>query len=83
MSHVTCLDLTCHDGSLAHKMSHSSRVHCRIHISGLCLYLQFAFAIHDMIGHGVMCGDIMMNSFTFSRESHWYMTKSVAFLESS
>ena len=38
--------------------------------------------IHDMIGHGMMCGDVTMNSFTFSRESHWYVTKSVAFLES-
>ena len=33
--------------------------------------------IRDMIGHGMTWGDVMTNSFMFSHESHWYMTKSV------
>ena len=45
-------------------------------------FLGFAFAIRDMIGCGMMCGDITTNSFTFSLESCWDVTKSVAFLES-
>ena len=38
------------------------RVHiknCRVRVSSL-----------DMIGHGVMWGDVMKNSFTFSHDSH-------------
>ena len=40
------------------------------------------FPIHDTAGHGMTCGDVTMNSFMFSYESHWYVTKSVMFLES-
>ena len=44
-------------------------------------FLGFAFMIHHTIGHGMMCGDVMTNCFTFSCESPWDVTKSVAFLE--
>ena len=37
--------------------------------------------IHDTIGRGMTCGDVTMNSFAFSHESHWRMTKSVFILE--
>ena len=43
---------------------------------------RFAFAIRDTIGCGMTWGDVTMISFTFSRESCWRVTKSVAFLES-
>ena len=33
------------------------------------------FMICDMIGHGMTCGEITMNSFIFSHESQWDMTK--------
>ena len=35
--------------------------------------------IHDMIGYGMMWGDVMItkNCFTFSFDSQWHMTKSV------
>ena len=51
-------------------------------LSGSCLHSQFVFAIRDTIGHGMTCGDVTTNSFMFSCESHWCVTKSVAFLES-
>ena len=43
--------LTCHDVSLA----------CE-HLTGITFILGFSFMIHDMIGHGMTWGDIMMNS---------------------
>ena len=33
-----------------------------------CSRFGFAFAIRDAIGRGMTCGDVMMNSFVFSRE---------------
>ena len=38
------------------------------HVSGLHSHSWFTFAIHDMIGCGMTCGDIMTNSFVFSCE---------------
>ena len=55
---------------------------CRVRFYGSCLCFGFMFMIHDTIGCGMMCGDIMTNSFEFSRESRWDVTKSVACIES-
>ena len=70
----------CHDGLLA----------CEC-LAAIAFILGFAFqvrvhiysllAIHDTIGCGMMYGDVTMNSFVFSCESCWYMTKSVTFLK--
>ena len=49
---------------------------------GLRSCSQFSFVIYDMIGCGMMWGDVMMDYFTLSHESHWHVTKSAAFLES-
>ena len=59
----------------------SSHIGFRVRISGPCSHLKFAFMIHDMIGRGVICGDVMTNSFMFSQDSCWHVTKSVVFLE--
>ena len=73
----------CHDVSLAHGhlvvVVFISGFAFRVHVCVYGLHLQFA--ICDTIGCGVTCGDITMNSFTFSRESHWHMTKSVMLLK--
>ena len=74
--------MMCHDVLLAHECLVVVAFILGFTFSGSHSYLWFAFAIHDMIGCGMMWGDIMMNSFTFSCESHWHMTKSVALLES-
>ena len=60
--------MTCHDVSLAHKhlagivFISMFALHVRVHVSGS------SFAIRDTIGCGMMWGDVMMNSFTFSHE---------------
>ena len=79
MSHVTCLDVSqCFVGS---QMCHGNHVPFMVCISGSHSHIGFAFMIHDMIGHGMTCCDVMMNSFMISCESHCHVTKSVTFLE--
>ena len=76
------------DVSLAHKhlavvvFAFRFALRVRVHVHGSRSRSQFAFAIRDMIGRGMTWGDVMTNSFTFSHESCWRVTKSVAFLES-
>ena len=63
-------------------MSRGSRIHFLARVLGLHSHSWFTFAIRDTIGCGMSCGDVTTNSFMFSLESRWYITKSVAFLES-
>ena len=80
MPHVTCHDVSrCLIGSW---MSHGSRVRFRVRVTCSRSHLAFAFVIRDTIGRGMTWGDVTMNSFAFSRESRWRVTKSVASLES-
>ena len=67
---------------MSHGTSHGRLTDVVLVFWGSHLHFGFAFAICDMIGHGMTCGDVMMNYFAFSHESHWDVTKSVVFLES-
>ena len=80
MSHVMCHYMSCCFVGL--RISHSSGIHFRVRVLGLHSCLQFALTIRDMIGCGVMWGDVTINSFMFSYESHWHVTKSVTLHES-
>ena len=79
------LRVTCHDVShclIGSRTSHGSRVRFRVRVTCSRSHFAFAFVIRDTIRRGMTWGDVTMNSFTFSRESCWRVTKSVAFLES-
>ena len=79
MSHVMCPDVSC--CFIGSRTSRGNRIHFRVCIEGLHSCLLFTFAIRDTIGDGMTWGDVMMNAFTFYRESHWLVTKSVGLNE--
>ena len=67
---------------MSHGTSHRHLTDVVLVFWGLHLHFGFVFTIHDTIGRGMTCDDVTMNSFVFSCESHWDVTKSVVFLES-
>ena len=56
-------------GKMSHGVSHGCLTDVALDFSGSCLSFRFTFMICDMIGCGMMCGDVMMNSFMFLCES--------------
>ena len=80
MSYVTCM-LMCRDVLLPCEhlviIAFVFRFVFCVHVH----VLGFAFTIRDMIGRGMMCGDVTTNSSVFLHESCWYVTKSAAFLD--
>ena len=54
---------------MCHGMSHRHLMDIMLVFLGFGLCFGFAFAIRDMIGHGMVWGDVTTNSFAFSHES--------------